>query len=280
MVVQTRDRLRAGVAKLHELLRQFEDLLDHEGTADLDRTQRQINRTVAEHSRLVTELLVGSTMARTGAAARSGLAGQQPMREHVLNALDRIGVPVTPREVAEVAFALTGAELASSRFASLRRDEYRVYLHDPRSRPAYVVPAINASGLTAMARMVADSAWEPERRLIGTRTLRANHLRTLLALLDMHGDAEVRQDATAMKRLGLLIGRYAESVPGATEHGQSLDMGRVRDATSTELARIGPLDAKERAAAALQLKKLREDRQLWGLLPVAETDETTRRHLG
>jgi hypothetical protein len=290
MVVQTRDKLRAGAAKLHALLRQFELLLDGEGTAELDRTQRRINRAVADQSRLVTELLVASAsasasaMPKGGAATREGtrfgLAGQPPMREQVLNALDRIGVPATPREAAEVAFALTGTELVPGRFASLRRDEYRAYTNDPRSRPSYVVPAINAAGLTAMARVVADSAWEPERRLIGTRTLRANHLRTLLALLDMRAGAEEREDATAMKRLGLLIGRYAESVPGAAEHGQELDLGRVREATAAELARIGVVDEEERAAAALRLEKLREDRQLWGLPAVAETEGADRRRLG
>lgn len=93
MVVQTRDKLRAGAAKLQALLKQFEQLLDEEGTAELDQSQRQINRAVADQSRLLTELLVGAALAKAGTAARSGVAGQQPMREQVLNTLDRIGVP-------------------------------------------------------------------------------------------------------------------------------------------------------------------------------------------
>src|SRR5260370_39112602 len=68
------------------------------------------------------------------------------------------------------------------RCASIRRDEHNAYRRDSLSRPVWVVPALKAYGFRAIPRLIASSVWEPERRLIGPRTLRGNHLKTVIAL--------------------------------------------------------------------------------------------------
>jgi hypothetical protein len=110
-------------------------------------------------------------------------AARRSMRQHVLDVLHLGGVPMAPREVSEVAAAWLGVDLAPARFASLRRDEERAWDANPHVRPEFVVPAISARDFTAIPRQVATSAWPLTERLIGTRTLRRNHLKVLLALI-------------------------------------------------------------------------------------------------
>src|SRR3712207_4023754 len=111
---------------------------------------------------------------------RAFSGGRRSMRELVLNVLEEIGVPAAPRTVSEFA-ACFNLSLPITRFSSLRRDEERAFRKDPLSRPAWVTPAINAQGLTAIPRIVTSSAWEDDRRVIGARTPHVSHLRTLLA---------------------------------------------------------------------------------------------------
>ncbi len=242
-------------------------------SAAIERTQREINRLAARQTRLVAELRLAQLEAPERYGAHGGLAGQRPLRELVLDILDEIGVPAAPRLINDLAMATHGYALPTERFASLRRDEERAYQKAPASRPAWVVPAINALGLTAIARIVAHSAWEPERRIIGSRTLRTNHLRTLLALLRQ---AE-RLAGHSSPQLAALVVRHAESVPGALELGKPLDYPRIREATEAELARIEPADLAERREAAARLKELPERYQLWGRPALIETGAQARR---
>src|SRR5438552_1430149 len=90
---------------------------------------------------------------------------------------------------------------------TLNRAPPRASRKDPGSRPAWVVPALNLVGFTAMPRLVASSVWEPERRLIGPRTLRVNYLKTLLALLRKLTILE-RADPQAESALAAMVYRY------------------------------------------------------------------------
>lgn len=259
-----RERLTQSVDKQRGLLEELEYLIHNPGdsSATID-VQRRLSRLAAEQARLVAELEVAQLAPLDRVKPAAGLAGQRPMREQVLDILDELGVPVAPRVISEVALACYGRSLPAARFASLRRDEERAYRKDPTSRPAWVVPAINVVGLTAIPRIVANSAWKAERRLIGARTLRTNHLKTLISLLNraIHlSNGESEPDP----QLRALITRYADSVGGTVDPIQGSDLVLVRLAAEAELARIEPVDAEERHQAARRLTQLPATEQLWG----------------
>jgi len=149
-------------------------------------------------------------------------------------------------------------------FASLRRDEERAYRNNPTARPAWIVPALNCASLTPIARIVANSAWKPEQRLIGTRTLRVNYLCMLQALLSFRQRAEGAQDGPTAGPLAALIRQYAETVPGALDRGNDLEYQRIDAAVEAELRHIEPVDRRERAAVARKLADLPETYRLWG----------------
>jgi hypothetical protein len=188
------------------------------------------------------------------------------MREQILDLLDELGVPSSPRVISEYAFACLGIELPIARFASLRRDEERGYMRDSVSKPAWVVPALNSAGFTPIPRLVASSVWPIERRLIGPRTLRVNHLKTLLALISRVDTLGSDQDAT--RRVLAVIFRFARSVPGAGQGVGEPELARIRSAAEAEFQAIGPIDDLERRQAAESLAKLPPDRQIWGLPPM------------
>jgi hypothetical protein len=271
-----REALAALAQRQQELQGEFARLLQdpEAAAAAIERAQREINRTAAQQARLLAELRLARFEAPDRYGSRGTLPGQRPIRELVLDTLDEVGVPAAPRLISDVALAVHGWTLPPERFASLRRDEERAYDKAPTSRPAWVVPAINALGLTAIARIVAHSAWEPERRIIGSRTLRTNHLGTLVSLLRIVKAGAGRPPSP---QLTALIARHAESVPGALEPGESPDFGRIREAAEAELTRIEPADLAERRAAAERLSELSDRYRLWGRPTLIETGAQVRR---
>ena len=222
------------------------------------RADTQVKRLGAERTRLIEEL----RLAQFEAPERFGLyrprAGQRPMREQILDLVDELAVPVMPRTIFDYALATLNLSLPAERFASLRRDEERAYERDPHSRPAWVVPAINILGLVAMPRLIASSAWEPERRLIGSRTLRVNHLKVLLVFLKKRVSLDETSDEN--KRLTTLIYR---SVAGVAPSGRN-DFKNLQAAIETELGLIEADDAADRRKAADELQQLPLKFQLWG----------------
>jgi hypothetical protein len=272
-------KLGQVVQKQQHLLQGLAILVANPGAnaVALDRIQRQLNRLRAQQEQLISELALRQLEAPEAYGAYGRQAGQRPMREQVLDTLEEITVPASPRAISEFAAARFGLALPPDRFASLRRDEERAFRKDPTSRPAWVVPAINLAGLTAIPRLVASSAWEPERRLIGSRTLRTNHLRTLLAILRCYEEAQTRRDSKAGLQLRAMARSYAETVPGALPPGEELDVDGIRNLAKAELERINPVDFEERSAAAQRLQALAERYRLWGKPVLLEGKAASRR---
>lgn len=277
-----RARLASSLEKQRELLDTLQELVkDPDANAvAIDHAQRQLSRAAAEHSQLLTEWRLARARVAETSSPYAGLVGQRPLREQVLDILEELGVPASPRVISELAVARYGRPLPASRFASLRRDEERAFRKDPLSRPAWVVPALTAQGLTSIPRIVASSAWPAERRLIGARTLRANHLRTLLALLAMHERSQRTGIAPAMAHLESMILSFAQTVPGAVEPGKRLEHPRVAEAARAELAHIEKTDLEECQAAARRLERLPELHRLWGQPAVIEGRRASGRQSG
>jgi hypothetical protein len=240
-----------------------------------DQGQRGLASLKSDSSSVHTEVQL--CIADTGKGMHSaGSIGRRPLRELVLDILDERGVPALPRVIGVVAVARYGKTLPVSRFASLRRDEERAYRKDP-SRPAWVVPALSLRGLTAIPRIVTSSSWPPGRRLIGSRTLRANHLRTLIALLAASERAHSGGDTGAARQLEPLIANFAQTLPGASELGPARHYDCIRKAAEIELGYIERLDLEERDAAARRVKRLPELYQLWGQPTVIEGRGVSRK---
>ncbi len=258
-------------AKQHALEKMESVLSDPAASpAALDEAQSEVDHLTAQWNRLIHELRVVQFESPERFGTHRNRAGQRPMREQILDLLDELGVPSSPRVVSEYAFACLGIELPIARFASLRRDEERGYTRDSSSKPAWVVPALNSIGFAPIPRLVAISVWPIERRLIGPRTLRVNHLKTLLALIGRVATLGPDQEAT--RRILALIFRFARSVPGAGQGVGEPDLAQIRSAAESELLAIGPTDDIERMQAAERLAKLPLDRQIWGLPPMIKRE--------
>jgi hypothetical protein len=234
--------------------------------AAIDAAQSEVDRLTAAWNRLIHEVRVREFESPTRFGTYRTRAGQRPLREQLLDILDELGVPSSPRVVSDYAFACLGVELPVGRFASIRRDEERSYKKDAQSKPAWIVPALNISGFVPITGLIASSVWSIERRLIGPRTLRVNHLITLLALLKRVENLSDREDA--VRGLRALVLRFARNVPGAWRVGAESDFEDIRAATQAELSLIGPDDESERKLAAEKLSNYPPQRRIWGLMPM------------
>ena len=269
-MTQSHDRIRVRLAasakKQRALLNTMQGLLENpDATAvAIDQAQQQLQRATADHTRLLTEWRLAKARSAEPSLPQARLVGQRPMREQVLDILDELGVPASPRVIGEVAAALFGRALPAARFASLRRDEERACRKDPMSRPAWVVPALTAQGLTPIPRIVASSSWESERRLIGARTLRGNHLRTLLALVSMRDRVQSTNEPGLTAHLDALLMAFGQTVPGAAQPGRRFEPERISEAARAELALIHQTDIEERRQAAGRLDRLPLLHRLWG----------------
>jgi hypothetical protein len=268
------DRVRANLAKVSEKHRAaldvFERLVADQKApfAELEAADSNVKKMAAERARLMDDLRLAQFEDPDRFGPYRGRAGQRPMREVVLDIADELAVAVLPRVVSDYAAATTGVSIPPTRFGSLRRDEERAYRRDPHARPAWVVPAINVAGLTSIPRLIASSAWEPERRLIGARTLRVNHLKVLLALINKAVDADDR----VQKTMATMIGRFTTWLPAGTK----LDLEGVAAKAETELKNIEPQDEEQRRTAAKELKKLPDVFQLWGRPGILEGGDANK----
>jgi hypothetical protein len=189
------------------------------------------------------------------------------VRALTISSLAEIGVPASPREVAEYAGARFATALDHRALASLRRDEHRAWSSPRTVRAVYVVPALEGRRFLACRGKVALSDWPIGKRLVGPWSERADHLvatRNLarqLAWLQM-------ADPEAGTRLSNLVKAYAATVPGALAGPGAVDPAQVEAAVGKELAVLGPKDDAWRAEAAERAEEaLSEAEKLWGAKP-------------
>lgn len=229
----------------------------------------QLRKLSSEMQRLTSELRYVQLEHNVAAPRMRARATGKTGRELVLDALDEIGVPVAPSTISEFSQATTGMGIPATRFASLRRDEERAARRDIASRPAWVAPALSTARLTPLPRLFTSSAWETERRLVGARSARVNHLHTTLAFLERLERFQSTDPSQTSAIENLLI-RFARGVPGAAPSGAPLEAQRIRAAVQAELQAIEPDDLQERGEAAARLAKYGDQQRLWGLPSVIE----------
>jgi len=265
-------RLSAVAEKQQAALKELTELLaDPKSSAgSLEACQKTIARLAAQQQRIAQELRMADFERPERYGAYNARSGQRPIREILLDILDEVGVPSSPGTLSECAAVLAGVSIPSGRFASLRRDEQNAFGRDPLSRPTWIVPALNYQGFRAIPRLVASSVWEPERRLIGPRTLRVNHLKTVLSLLKRLETLSQTGTTPQSDRLVDLTERYARSIPGAVSMGAKINWDQVRGAAQAELEVIEAVDVEDRTGVVRELLKHPKYSQLWGLPAVIE----------
>jgi hypothetical protein len=180
------------------------------------------------------------------------------------SALRRAGVAVRCFEQATPGHAESAGLTRIFRFASLRRDEQRAWDANPHVRPEFVVPAISARDFTALPRLVATSVWPLTERLIGTRTLRRNHLKVLLALIALWQRMQRDGAATGSDAVVALIRTYGRSLSAPAQADGAEWTETLHMLAERELGDIEPLDGEERHAAAVGMARLEPKAQLWG----------------
>ena len=239
-----------------------------------ERAQAKISELNAEYESLAEQLRFAELEARDIAAPR-GRKPSKPLRELALDALDDLGVPAPPALIADLTEALTGIRPSPSRFASLRRDEENAARRNIAAKPAWIVPAINAAELTAIPRLLCSSAWSLDRRIVGSRSMRTDHLRiaeNLARRLKQLREA----GASESRNIDRLLFPIARAIPGATEAGKLVDPDRITDAARAELTVLEDADRAERGEACGRLANASPQVRLWGRPALIDTAAAAR----
>jgi hypothetical protein len=185
-----------------------------------------------------------------------------PVRERVLAGLELLGVPLRGGLLSAASLARTGLPVEPSQLASLRRSERASWESAPDRRPAYIVPALHVRRFDPLRGIVASSAWEPWRRLVGPLSPRADHLRAIVRLVENTEWAHEHSKDVG-QRYEQLLWRLARSVPGVLE-SPTFDAATAMNAAKAELAMVDDKDRAEREAAAMRLAALTPAQQLFG----------------
>lgn len=256
------DKLTRNAERLQQSYAGLARALGAGDGAGRERAQAKIAELNADYESLVEQLRFAELEAREIAAPR-GRKPAKPLRELALDALDDLGVPAPPALIADLTKALTGIRPSPSRFASLRRDEENAARRNIAARPAWIVPAINAAELTAIPRLLCSSAWSLERRIVGSRSMRTDHLRIAESLARRL--KQLREaGAPESKNIERLLFPIARAIPGATETGKLVDPDKVTEAARAELAALDEADRAERGEACARLANARPQERLWG----------------
>ena len=268
------DQLGRNVQRQQEAFATMAKALAVGDAAGRERAQAKIAELTAEYQRLTESLRFSELEAREIATPRARKPGK-PLRELALDALDDLGAPAAPALIADLTAALTGDRPSPSRFASLRRDEENATRRNIAARPAWVAPAINAQQLTAIPRLLTNSSWEMERRIVGARSMRTDNLRIAISLSGRL--AHLREaGAQEAKQVERLLFPFARSVPGAVKHGQEIDTQHTIDAARVELAPIEAADLEERREAAAKIAGAGPQVRLWGRPVLIDTAAAER----
>ncbi len=245
---QVREQLLERVAALHQ------EASKAAGSGDLER----VDALTAEAGRLRRQAEQARHPRRRGGVTG---AARTSTRSQALAALDDMGVPAPPREIAVFHEVRFGVELDVRGLASVRRDERKAFERQGPDRPTpYLVPALDVRLLQPVRGPLTLSSWPLERRLLAPTSPRVDHLRLTRRLAELSTELGGDQG----DRMLDLAGRYARSVAGALGE-VGLDPGAIIEAAETELGKISALDDQERARAAQRGRaQLKPPEQLWG----------------
>jgi hypothetical protein len=252
-----RDELAATLEQTHRLAQRLADDArdDRVPVTDLVAQATILERLDQRREELISQLR------RTVSAGIRATNPALPIREVVLDALDRLGWPQNAGFLEEYLWARRQLHVESRAFASLRRDERRAWHRAPGTRAAYVVPALNPDG-SANPRWLTSSAWDLEHRVVASaQTERLFDLQKLYAL-DVRG---------SRGPLGTLLERSAKQIlaidpPPVTATADQVSAWRlhVREHAGALIAEIRERDDPHRERIARRLARFPSRDQVWG----------------
>ncbi|MEV7011507.1 hypothetical protein [Streptosporangium sp. NPDC051022] len=167
-----------------------------------------------------------------------------PIREQVHQALALLGVPAAAKLVVAVNEAFFSRALRGPQLTSLRRDEERSFRSAPYARPYYLCAALT-DRLSPARGLLADSTWEPERRVLGPLSPRVDFLLSTMRVAE-HLTRLAEPSAGALR----LLSRMAHNIPGAVEGLVPADPETAIRAAGAELEVHLAADAAQRAEVA------------------------------
>jgi hypothetical protein len=257
--------LQQLTADLHKEIGQAEPIADEQLDRNIERA-RALLRWLSEER----ELRIAKQAMQTGLAGEAALApklvtepevespARLPKRDTLVLALEKIGVASPPARIAAIVRALFDLNISTSQFASFRKGDERSYRRAHRNR-VYLVPALSAADLSAMAGMVALSSWAIERRIIGGYSQRVDALRGILKAYSIYQDTK-DSDSAAIIRI------IARELPSIGQYAPNIDaMGK---AAAADLSEFAMRDEEERRAAATRIAHLDPMTQLFGRGPL------------
>jgi hypothetical protein len=261
------ERLRKLTADLHQEIGQAETIADEQLERNIERARALLRGLSEERERraerqaLRTRRLLGVDAVLTPKPVPElpvEALGQLPKRDGLVLALEKIGVASPPARVAAIVRALFGLVISTSQFASFRKADERSYRRAPRNR-VYIVPALSAADLSAMAGMVALSNWPIERRIIGGYSQRVDALRGIAKAYAIYRDTKDSDSAAIIR----IIGR---ELPSIGQYAPDIDaMGK---AAAADLAEFAERDEEERHGAAARLANMDARTQMFGKAPL------------
>ncbi|GAA3103242.1 hypothetical protein [Streptosporangium carneum] len=182
-----------------------------------------------------------------------------PIREQVHQALALLGVPAAARLVVAVNDAFFSRALRGPQLTSLRRDEERSFRSDPYARPYYLCAALT-DRLSPARGLLADSTWEPERRVLGPLSPRVDFLTSTMRVAE-HLTRLPDPSPAALR----LLSRMAQNIPGAVESFAPADPAIAIRAARAELEVHHAADTRQRAeVAARASSQLSDVERLFG----------------
>lgn len=241
-----------------QLLRQVAALHQEAADAAASGNFERVDALTAEAARLRRRAERERKPRRRGSATG---AMRTSTRSQALAALDDMGVPAPPREIAVFHEVRFGIELDVRGLASVRRDERKAFERQGPDRPMpYLVPALDVRLLQPVRGPLTLSSWPLERRLLAPTSPRVDHLRLTCRLAELAAELGGEQ-GHQMLGLARRYARSVVSVSGKTD----LDPPAIIEAAEAELAEISMFDEQERARAAQRARaQLQRAEQLWG----------------
>ncbi|MGW5480907.1 hypothetical protein [Streptomyces sp. NPDC004008] len=270
------EELEARLAELCARLREANRARDKAAVSHVRAEMRTVEAAweaalAAESAEADAPTEAAESAARAASRATGGVPPRPPegvpVREQVHQALAILGAPAAPKLISAACQAFFAKPLATTKLASLRRDEERSFTSQGHSRPYYICAALTHDRLTPARGLLAVSTWPLERRIIAPLSPRtdflAHAIRTAkhMQLLTAAGhppSGEARR----------LLRRFAFNIPGAYAGGEP-DPGQVINAAQQEAAvHQGGDDSQRQSAAARARAQLTHVQQLFGISPL------------
>ncbi len=187
------------------------------------------------------------------------------LRDHVLAALDDLGVCVSRDELAAYLRAKLGAaerEVRMQHLIPLVEREVAAYRRGPGARQVWICHPLTARHLETMWGIFARSDWPLEWRIETMRGGQIRYLKRVIRLCELAAAATPDvADPLALKRL---CRNAARGLAGGETPWDMFELDRWKTAAQAALADIEPLDAAELQQAVAVVAQLPAVEQLYG----------------